>query len=146
MKCWIRNSRLFIIRVLWISGPYSVLHSHPIVCFVRWRIVVRHFQPEGWLKLPVKQHKTKTTNRYFNYMYVRAGAYTYINKRTENDIWKNLFELPLIETPVSLSEEEFLSLPEFKSFTGIRGESGDTFGLQKCEACIVSSDYLRQSI
>ena len=27
-------------------------------------------------KLPVKQHKTKTTNRYFNYIYVRAGAYT----------------------------------------------------------------------
>ena len=66
-------------------------------------------------QLPVKQHKTKMTNRYFNYIYVRAGAYTYINKRTENDIWKNLFELPLIETPVSLSEEEFLSLPEFKA-------------------------------
>ena len=64
-------------------------------------------------QLPVKQHKTKTTNRYFNYIYVRAGAYTYINKRTGNDIWKNLFELPLIETSVALSEEEFLSLPEY---------------------------------
>ena len=32
-----------------------------------------------------------------------------------NDIWKNLFELPLIETPVALSEEEFLALPEFRS-------------------------------
>lgn len=64
-------------------------------------------------QLPVKQHKTKTTNRYFNYIYVRAGAHTYINKRTANDIWKNLFELPLIETPVALSEEEFLALPEF---------------------------------
>ena len=59
-------------------------------------------------KLPVKQHKTKTTNRYFNYIYVRAGAYTFINKRTADDIWKNLFELPLIETSVALSEEEFL--------------------------------------
>ena len=65
--------------------------------------------------LPVKQHKTKTTNRYFNYMYVRAGAYTYINKRTADDIWKNLFELPLIETSVSVTEEEFLALPEFRS-------------------------------
>ncbi len=71
-------------------------------------------------QLPVKQHKTKTTNRYFNYMYVRAGAYTYINKRTENDIWKNLFELPLIETPVSLSEEEFCHCRNSKSFTGRR--------------------------
>ena len=65
--------------------------------------------------LPVKQHKTKVANRYFNYIYVRAGAHTYINKRTANDIWKNLFELPLIETPVALSEEEFLALPEFRS-------------------------------
>lgn len=29
-------------------------------------------------KLPVKQHKTKTTNRYFNYIYVRVGACTYL--------------------------------------------------------------------
>jgi len=65
-------------------------------------------------KLPVKQHKTKTTNRYFNYMYVDAGEYTYINKRTGNDIWKNLFELPLIETQQPLTEEEFILLPEFR--------------------------------
>ena len=31
-----------------------------------------------------------------------------------DDIWKNLFELPLIETSVALSEEEFLALPEFR--------------------------------
>ena len=65
-------------------------------------------------QLPVKQHKTKITNRYFNYIYVRAGAYTFINKRTADDIWKNLFELPLIDTSVALSEEEFLALPEFR--------------------------------
>ena len=45
----------------------------------------------------------------------KRQAHTYINKRTANDIWKNLFELPLIETPVALSEEEFLALPEFRS-------------------------------
>lgn len=63
--------------------------------------------------LPVKQHKTKVTDRYFNYIYVRMGAHTLINKRTEDDIWKNLFELPLIETEKDLSEEEFLSCPQF---------------------------------
>lgn len=66
-------------------------------------------------ELPVKQHKTKTTNRYFNYIYVRAGAYTYIHKRTEDDIWKNLFELPLIETEKEEAEEAFLSSPRFRS-------------------------------
>ncbi len=67
-------------------------------------------------KLPVKRHKTKTTNRYLNYIYVRAGAHTFINKRTADDIWKNLFELPLIETSVALPEKEFLALPDFRSF------------------------------
>ena len=65
--------------------------------------------------LPVKQHKNKVTNRYFNYIYVRMGAYTFIHKRTADDIWKNLFELPLVETDRNLSEEEFLSSASFRS-------------------------------
>lgn len=66
-------------------------------------------------QLPVKQHKTKTTNRYFNYIHVRTGEYTYIRKRTGKDIWTNLFEFPLIETTTAISEEAFLALPEFKA-------------------------------
>lgn len=65
------------------------------------------------MQLPVKRHKTKTVNRYLNYIYVRAGAYTFINKRTGNDIWKNLFEFPLIETAESVTEETLLAHPEF---------------------------------
>lgn len=56
--------------------------------------------------LPVKQHKTKVTNRFFNYIYVRMGRYTYIRKRKGNDIWKNLYELPLIETDKDISEKD----------------------------------------
>ena len=66
-------------------------------------------------KLPVKQHKTKTTNRYFNYIYVRMGACTYLHKRTEEDIWKNLFELPLVETDAPVSEEKFRELPQVRA-------------------------------
>ncbi|WP_071145302.1 A/G-specific adenine glycosylase [Bacteroides ihuae] len=70
---------------------------------------------KGQVKLlPVKQHKTKTTNRYFNYLYVSMGDFTFINKRTDNDIWKNLFELPLIETPHSFAEEDFLALDQVR--------------------------------
>ena len=54
--------------------------------------------------LPVKQHKTKVTNRFFNYIYVRTGGYTFIRKRKGNDIWKNLYEPLLIETDTDLSE------------------------------------------
>lgn len=67
-------------------------------------------------QLPVKLHKTKTLDRYFNYIYVRAGAYTYINKRTGNDIWKNLYEFPLLETEQPLDEENVLSRLKEKNF------------------------------
>lgn len=82
-------------------------------------------------KLPVKQHKTKTTNRYFNYIYVRVGARTYLHKRTEDDIWKNLFEFPLIETEAPVTEEEFRELPQVRAFfadgevSGLRLISGN---------------------
>ena len=59
--------------------------------------------------------RIKTSNRYFNYIYVRIGACTFIHKRTADDIWKNLFELPLVETDRDLSEEEFLSSVSFRS-------------------------------
>lgn len=66
-------------------------------------------------QLPVKQNKTKVTNRYFNYLYVHAGEYTYIHKRTGNDIWKNLFELPLIETSEPVTQAELISSAEFRN-------------------------------
>ena len=73
------------------------------------------FAGELVAKLPVKRHKTKTTNRYFNYIYVNAGEYTYIHKRIGNDIWKNLFEIPLIETPEPITEEELIASAEFRN-------------------------------
>lgn len=68
------------------------------------------------MRLPVKKHKTKIINRYFNYLYVRKGEYTLIRKRTKNDIWRNLFELPLIETDKDLSEEELLACEQMHTF------------------------------
>ena len=67
-------------------------------------------------QLPVKQHKTKSSNRYFNYLFVRAGDDLFIHKRTADDIWKNLFELPLVEADADLAEEELLSSAGFHAF------------------------------
>ena len=58
--------------------------------------------------LPVKQQKLSIKTRYFNYLWVKAGEYTYIHKRTEKDIWQNLYELPLIESDSELSQIELL--------------------------------------
>lgn len=58
--------------------------------------------------LPVKLHKTKTSNRYFHYIYVRTGDHTFIRKRTGKDIWKNLYEPVLIETEEGEDEGTFV--------------------------------------
>jgi A/G-specific adenine glycosylase len=60
--------------------------------------------------LPVKQKKTKQINRYFNYYLLEHEDSIYLEKRTGNDIWKNLFQFPLCETQKPLNDEEVLSL------------------------------------
>lgn len=69
-------------------------------------------------ELPCKKHKTKVSNRYFHYFYVRAGAYTYIYKRGAGDIWHNLYEFPLIETEALLDGQHILQIPEFERLFG----------------------------
>ncbi len=49
-------------------------------------------------ELPVKSHKTKTKNRYFNYFVIIQKGKLLIRKRTGKDIWENLYDFPLIET------------------------------------------------
>lgn len=62
--------------------------------------------------LPVKHYKVRSRDRFFNYIYVRAGNYTFLNKRTTKDVWHNLYEFPLIETDVEIGEEVLLAHPE----------------------------------
>ena len=66
--------------------------------------------------LPVKEHKTKVSDRYFNYIYVRMGAYTFINKRTDSDIWKNLYQFPLIETTGTENERNLMFMKKLQEF------------------------------
>lgn len=49
--------------------------------------------------LPVKAQKTKISARYFHYIYVVQGENTWLHKRGAGDVWQNLYEPPLIETP-----------------------------------------------
>ena len=50
-------------------------------------------------ELPVKEKKTKLSTRYFHYIYVEQGNFIYLHKRGAGDIWQNLYEVPLVETP-----------------------------------------------
>lgn len=65
--------------------------------------------------LPVKQGKTVVKNRYFNYFDIKSDDTRFLHKRTGNDIWKNLYELPLIETSEDLSFQEIQKTESFKN-------------------------------
>ena len=72
-------------------------------------------------KLPVKSKKTKVKNRFFNYLFIRQEESFYFEKRNENDIWRNLYQFPLIESPNALTITELLINDEFKSiFKGVQ--------------------------
>jgi A/G-specific adenine glycosylase len=47
---------------------------------------------------PAKKRKVKQKVRYFNYLYIIYNDFTFIEKRTKNDIWKLLYQFPLLET------------------------------------------------
>lgn len=55
-------------------------------------------------ELPYKEKKIKQKDRYFNYIVVLNNDKTYIGKREGDDIWKGLFEFPLIETENNIND------------------------------------------
>ena len=64
-------------------------------------------------ELPIKSHKTKVADRYFTYLYIHNGDSLLLHKRTGNDIWRNLYELPMIETPYEVTTDTLFAMPEF---------------------------------
>lgn len=47
---------------------------------------------------PVKSKQTKQKERYLNYLYLHRGAQLFLEKRGDKDIWRNMYQFPLIET------------------------------------------------
>ena len=67
-------------------------------------------------RLPVKLNKTKVKTKYFNFLvFLSSDKRTILKKRTKNDIWKNLYQFPLIETESSLYSADFVKHPKIKS-------------------------------
>ena len=48
--------------------------------------------------LPVKKKKSEQKHRYFHYSVYLCDNHTIIEKRTSADIWKNMYQFPLIES------------------------------------------------
>ncbi|MFM2290744.1 MAG: hypothetical protein RIS29_557 [Bacteroidota bacterium] len=118
-----------------LSAPHAATHNQAIMEFgallctpmspdcVKCPLSVQcvAFKSDLIGQLPVKEKKTKVTERYFNYFYVLYKGKTFLQKRIAKDVWQNLYEFPLIETSEQISSDALMQLPAAVDlFAGIK--------------------------
>lgn len=69
-------------------------------------------------QLPVKEKKTKVTERAMTYLVIRNGNHTFIRQRTGKDIWQGLFEFPLVDFDSAQSDKQLRSTSRWKKVIG----------------------------
>ena len=82
-------------------------------------IAKREGNPESY---PLKSKTVRKRIRHFHYLFFRIGdennLNTLIHKRTGKDIWRNLYDFPLIESVTPLDKKELINSNQFKRFIG----------------------------
>jgi A/G-specific adenine glycosylase len=63
--------------------------------------------------LPVKLKSQKVRDRYFNFVVAVKNDCVLMQKRGPKDIWQNLYQFPLFETPAPINAEKLLRCPDF---------------------------------
>ncbi|MCX6284963.1 MAG: A/G-specific adenine glycosylase [Bacteroidetes bacterium] len=71
-------------------------------------------------KLPLKKQQQALKPRYFHYLVISVWGMkgVYFRKRTGNDIWKGLYEFPLIETSKPVTLPRLVNSIEWKKYFG----------------------------
>lgn len=117
-----------------LSEPHAAIHNQAIMEFGALQCTPMNpdcegcpmsvqcvaFQSDLIGQLPVKQKKTKVTERFFNYFYALYNGKIFLQKRLAKDVWQNLYEFPLIETDKQMTPDELMKLPAFVDlFSGV---------------------------
>lgn len=69
-------------------------------------------------KLPFKKNSVKQRTRYFNYLVLISGHSLWLRKRINNDIWRNLYEFPIVESESGITIDEFVASIGFRDIVG----------------------------
>lgn len=76
------------------------------------------FQKKSILKYPVKEKTITVKKRYYYYLVVQYQDFLLVKKRTEKDIWQNLYEFLLFEEKSPIAIEKFLQSQRVKDQIG----------------------------
>ncbi len=86
-------------------GARHCTPAKPLCLFCNMQSNCTAFQTGKTDSLPVKAKKIKKRKRYFNYILVFYEDKVYLKKRTEKDIWQNLYEFILLESDKKLDRQ-----------------------------------------
>ena len=81
--------------------------------------------------LPKKRGKVLVKDRFFNYLDICAKGHRHLRKREYKDIWKGLYEFPLIETNTNISFDELVKMRDFKDLM----DESSRFDLEFTHSC-----------
>jgi len=87
-------------------------------------------------QLPVKRKKPERKIRHFHYLVLRFQEEVFIRRRTGEDIWRNLYEFPLLELPRSDASLEQL----------VDAEGWQSWGWSNTPELIAVTPPLRQTL
>jgi A/G-specific adenine glycosylase len=91
---------------------FGALHCAPVnpnceECIFKKNCVA--YQREEQHLLPVKLKKQRITHRYFYYFLFRTGDKILMTARLEKDIWKGLYDFPLLEEKKAIATEKVVA-------------------------------------
>ncbi len=89
-------------------------------------------------QFPVKKSKVMVRNRYFYYLFIEVNtankAAFYLKQRDKKDIWKNLYDFPMLESESRINPIEAMENPLVKAIF-----SGQKFSIRS-----ISNEYRHQ--
>ena len=91
-------------------GALHCVPKNPNCMFCPLQAHCLAFEHQTVTQRPVKLQKTKVRTRYLNYLVIRDKHHNIcLRKRQDNDIWRNLYDFPCVESKDALSPEEIIA-------------------------------------
>ncbi|QQS51951.1 MAG: A/G-specific adenine glycosylase [Bacteroidota bacterium] len=129
-------------------GATVCLPANPICTHCPLQLKCMSLAQKNTFSYPVKSRKLKQRVRYLYFVVMHYKENTYIEKRQNTDIWKGLYQFPLVESEAQVQPEEFsdfLQKTIFKTFSAykirvISSEFKHILSHQVLQGCFVHVD------
>lgn len=97
-------------------GAIQCTPQNPTCLFCPLQDSCASYNESTTTKYPVKAKKTKVQDVYFTYLYLIYKGKFLLHKRSGKGIWKNMYELPLIESNSAEEQQQVLTSNAFKQW------------------------------